>query len=50
MNVINLQGEQNAAAILKNYKTQTLYVGGSEGTIVGMNMSTHEIVDLWRLS
>ena len=27
-----------------------MYIGGSEGTIIGIDLTTYQIVDIWRLN
>lgn len=48
--MISLRGEQNAATIVRSEKKEILYIGGSEGVIMGVDLSSYEIVDIWRLN
>jgi hypothetical protein len=49
LNVVKNRGKQKCACLLETGSQTTIYTSGVKGIIYGLNVRTHEMVDVWNL-
>lgn len=48
--IVKLPGSLRCVSLLEKDEARTVYVGGSDGVIYGLNTSTHELADTWNIN